>query len=124
MFQLLSIIGFLAPLLSNSHMVLACDLVKDHHGSIQIPLLFTKLTILLNKRLLCILQTLIVLCCYSHACSFSALFLSLPRAAHILRGTGKTVNLIVAKQAAVYYGLTHLIHQPSPRYSRKHNPHR
>ena len=47
-----------------------------------------------------------------------------PRAAHILRGTGTVVNLVVAKQAAAHYGLTHLIHQPSPRYSRKHDPHR
>ena len=42
------------------------------------------------------------------------------RAAKILRNTSKVVNLTVAKNAAVFYGLSHIL-PPSPRHRRKRN---
>ena len=42
-------------------------------------------------------------------------------AAQILKNTGDTVKLTIAQQAAQYYGLTHLINQPSPAHARKNN---
>jgi len=123
LFQLLPIIGFMVPPLLKSHVVLARDLVENRHGIHTDTIAVYEINHLAQQALgICPPDTTNFVLLFT--CSFSALFLSLPRAAHILRGTGKTVNLVVAKQAAVYYGLTHLIHQPSPRYSRKHNPHR
>ena len=40
------------------------------------------------------------------------------RATQVLRTTGKKVTLLVAKQAAQYYGIAHILQQCSPRYNK------
>ena len=58
---------------------------------------------------------------HSHWHDLEFFSLHLFRAAKFLRNTSKVVNLTVAKHAAAFYGLSHILPSSSPRHRRKRN---